>query len=99
MIGYVSGPYSGDGPDDIADNINNARIVARALWEAGHVALCPHLNTAHFEQDCDAKYDDYIKGDLELILGCDFVVMIPGWESSKGATSHWRSRNSISPRR
>jgi hypothetical protein len=81
MIIYISGKYSGD----IDNNIALARKVAIEVWERGHVALCPHLNTAHFEEDCDCSYDDYIKGDLLLIEGCDAILMLPGWQESQGA--------------
>jgi hypothetical protein len=78
---YLSGRYSGD----IHKNIRAAREVAVQLWGEGYPVVCPHLNTAHFEVDCSAKYDDYIAGDLFILNGCDGVVMLPGWEDSKGA--------------
>jgi hypothetical protein len=81
MIIYISGKYSGD----IDNNIALARKVAIEVWERGHVALCPHLNTANFEKDCKLQYDDYIKGDLLLIEGCQAILMLPGWEESQGA--------------
>jgi hypothetical protein len=81
MIIYISGKYSGD----IDNNIALARRVAIEVWERGHVALCPHLNTANFEKDCKLEYDDYIKGDLLLIEGCQAILMLPGWEESQGA--------------
>ena len=81
MILYLAGPYSGD----IDQNIATARAVAISVWEAGHVAICPHLNNARFENDCSLSYDDYIQGDLKIILRCDGVLMLPDWEKSVGA--------------
>jgi hypothetical protein len=81
MLVYVSGRYTGT----IDANIQAARAVAIALWEHGHTALCPHLNTQHFEQDCKASYEDYIRGDLEMVARCDALVMVAGWEESNGA--------------
>ena len=81
MLVYVSGKYSGD----IDANIMAARAVAIDLWEMGHVAQCPHLNTAHFERDCRVPYEAYIAGDLRMVCGCDAMVMIEGWEASNGA--------------
>lgn len=78
---YVSGKYSGN----IDENIHAARLAAIKIWEHGNIALTPHLNTAHFEIDCNCKYEDYIEGDLELLERCDAVVMLPGWEESAGA--------------
>jgi hypothetical protein len=81
MLVYVSGKYTGE----IDANITAARKVAIELWNTGHAVICPHLNTAHFEIDCAAHYDQYIAGDLNMISRCDALVMVPGWEDSKGA--------------
>lgn len=81
MILYIAGKYSGD----VTDNIAKAREVAIKVWESGNVALCPHLNTAHFEDDCKCTYDQFLNGVIALMRRCDGVVMIPGWEESKGA--------------
>ena len=78
---YVSGPYTGE----INENIANARKIAVELWGRGYAVLCPHLNTQNFEIDCTAKYEDYIDGDCRMIDGCDGLVLIPGWEKSRGA--------------
>lgn len=81
MLIYVAGKYSGE----VDTNIAEARKVALALWDAGHAVICPHLNTAHFEQDCRATYEQYLEGDLNMVARVDALVMVPGWEESKGA--------------
>jgi hypothetical protein len=86
MIVYVSGRYSGD----IDTNIQKAREAAIELWERGFVALCPHLNTAHFERDCKVLYATYIAGDLELLEKCHAVLMLKGWKKSRGATMEFK---------
>lgn len=85
MLVYVSGPYTDHATESVERNINDARRVAIELWERGHVALCPHLNTAHFEQDCACTYGQYLEGDLALLARCDAIVMLPRWSESKGA--------------
>jgi len=70
---------------NIDHNINVAKIFAIELWEMGFTVICPHLNTAHFEQDCTCKYDDYLQGDLELLSRCDAIFMLPNWKYSEGA--------------
>ena len=82
---YISGPYS-NGGGSIDENILRARKVAIRYWEMGYTVICPHLNTAHFENDCKLKWEDYIEGDFELIRRSDIVVMLPGWLNSSGAT-------------
>lgn len=81
VIVYISGKYSGD----IIANIDKARAMAIKVWEAGFTALTPHLNTIHFETDCQCSYEDYLDGDVELVKRSDCVLMLPEWEYSKGA--------------
>jgi hypothetical protein len=91
MIVYVAGPYTEytdrDGKThSIDENIETAMTVAADLWSAGHFALCPHGNTAHFEVRCpDVPYQQYIDGDAELLKVCDAILMLPDYECSKGA--------------
>ena len=89
---YVAGAYSPFVDEyhfrrGIDDNIEDAEKMSIRLWEMGFTVICPHLNTAHFEQDCTCKYQDYIEGDLEILSRCDAIFMLPNWEYSKGATA------------
>jgi Domain of unknown function (DUF4406) len=83
MIVYVAGPYRGD----VDGNIARAGAVAGALWEMGHTAICPHLNTAHFDTlRPDIPDKRYLEGDLDLLAVSDAILMIEGWETSSGAS-------------
>lgn len=81
LLVYTSGPYTGN----VGQNIVNARAMAIKLWEAGFAVICPHLNTSHFEQDCNVTHEDFLEGDLRMIEGCDAVLMLEGWEKSAGS--------------
>lgn len=83
MLLYIAGPYRGN----VNANILAARQVAIKLWEQGHVVICPHLNTALFEQDCACTDEDYLAGDLEMLRRCDGMVLLPGWSDSQGASA------------
>ena len=85
MIVYVAGPYRGE----VDRNIQQAREIAIELWQMGHTALCPHLNTAHFEIDCKVEDSRYLSGDLELLCWCGAIVMTPDWEKSTGARGEY----------
>ena len=83
---YLSGKYSADTFDGITKNIMEARKIAVNLWEQGFTVQCPQMNTAHFEVDTKkVSYDDWLKGDLEMEMRCDAVIMLPGWKDSKGS--------------
>jgi hypothetical protein len=74
MLLYVAGKYTGD----VDANIAAARKVAVELWERGHAVICPHLNTAHMEQDCKVDYDAYLLGDFNMISRCDAIGELAG---------------------
>lgn len=83
---YLSGPYTGNGPAERDLNIERAAWTAARLWDMGFAVVCPHMNTARFEERCKvAGYDDFLRADIELLSRLDCVVMLPGWEESKGA--------------
>jgi hypothetical protein len=86
MLIYVSGRYTADDWEERQANIAAARKVAGELWKAGHTALCPHLNSANFEDDFpEIQYEQYIESDLQMVARCDALMMVEGWERSKGA--------------
>ena len=79
---YTAGPYRADTVYGITCNIERARELSAYVWELGHVALSPHLNTALF----DGLVSDqaFLDGTLELMRRADAVVLIPGWQRSEG---------------
>ena len=87
---YISGPYSAGNGRSVEDNIAVARAHAVAAARRGWMPLTPHLNTAHFEVDCpEISNDDWIEGDLAILRllprANAAVLMLPGWEGSRGA--------------
>lgn len=86
MLVYVAGPYSGKTKEDVQFHIDQATDVAGELWKKGYAVICPHANTAHFEDKFPTiSYDQYLKGDFEIIARCDALLLLPNWQDSKGA--------------
>ena len=79
---YVAGKYRDTHPYQIQYHIDCAKEVAMQVWKAGHAAICPHLNSAHFEGLNTEQH--FIDGTLELMKRCDVVLLVPGWETSEG---------------
>ena len=87
---YICGPYTGRDSQETSDNISVARAHAVAAARKGWMPFTPHLNTAHFEEDCpEISNDDWIEGDLAILRllprANAAVLMLPGWELSAGA--------------
>lgn len=79
---YVAGPYTAKASYLVEKNIDIAKELAMDVWKMGAVALCPHLNSQHFE-GC-ASSQAFIDGTLELMRRCDSVLVCPNWETSVG---------------
>ena len=81
---YVAGPYRAATRELIAENIAVARSVAVATARLGWFPLCPHTNTAHFDDDIPGQDQFFLDGTLALMERCDAVVLINGWRYSAG---------------
>lgn len=80
---YIAGPYRAGTEHGVVENIRKAEALAIKVWQAGYVALCPHLNTRLFGGLCPDEV--WLEGDKELLRRCDAVMTIPGWSCSLGA--------------
>jgi hypothetical protein len=77
MIFYLSGPMS-DMPDLNFPAFNEATGRLRMLG-------LQVVNPAELGEAPGWKWRDYLKRDLSLLMLCDGIIMLPGWEKSKGA--------------
>lgn len=80
---YIAGPFRAPDAWQREQNIRRAEELALRVWRLGAVALCPHMNTRHF--DGAAPDDVFLQGDLELLRRCDAVVCTVDWVLSTGA--------------
>lgn len=86
---YIAGPFSAPPfePDPLhAVNINieQASRAALAAWQLGWCVICPHKNTQGF-QHVNIPPEVWYQGDAEILTRCDAILLLHGWESSRGA--------------
>jgi nucleoside 2-deoxyribosyltransferase len=84
---YLAGKYTGKDYFEIEANIQKAKEYALEIWNMGHVCICPHLNTCHFEDHLSLPNEEYIRRDLKIVERCDCVFVMPEWEESSGAST------------
>lgn len=79
---YVAGPFRGPNHWAIENNIRRAEELSLEVWRLGAAAICPHLNTHHYQ----GVLPDYtwLYGDLEILRRCDAMLVVPNWHNSKG---------------
>lgn len=74
---YISGPITGI---DFGNRF--AFSCARnALELCGYEVVDP----SEVQLDDEATWTDYMRADLKLLLDCDYIYMLEGWEKSRGA--------------
>lgn len=75
---YVAGPMTG------MPELNFPAFHAEAnrLRNAGYEVA----NPAEINPDIGAKWQDCMRADIEQLVRCDAIVLLPGWEKSRGAT-------------
>ena len=75
---YIAGPMTGM-PEH---NFPAFHAAAERLRDAGWDVVNPAEN---FGGQTDLPRETYLRTDVALMLGCEAIAMLPGWEDSRGA--------------
>lgn len=76
---YISGPMSGKPEKNRAEFDK----VALEVEQRGYVAVLPH--TKELENDDKATWQQFMREDLKMMMDCDVVVVLDGWQRSPGS--------------
>ena len=83
---YISGPITGR-----ADrNVQAFDHAAAQLSRLGFDSVNPHdvgkeIDTGFFSGD-EARWLAYMRADIKALVDCDALIMLDGWQFSRGAT-------------
>lgn len=75
---YISGKISGLSEKEYKNNFNSAELLLTGL---GYDVV----NPVSYPEIPNGTWEEYMKRDLKLLLGCDYIHMLDGWEDSRGA--------------
>ena len=85
---FIAGPYIGDGTrKSIERNIREAEKYQIELANRRIGFFCPHNHTEHFSSGKGAKAPESFYYELDfryLIDMADAMLVVPGWEQSRG---------------
>lgn len=79
---YVAGPYRGANAYEVELNIREAEAATFELAKAGIVAFCPHTMFRHFDGTLTDEF--WLLASSELMLRCDYLLLLTGWRKSEG---------------
>jgi len=87
---YVSGKYTDVSREAVKRNIHEAELVAQqVLLLTRRIPLIPHKLTSFWDEWgplTEWSHSDWMeKYCLPLLDNCSAIIMVPGWEFSKGA--------------
>ena len=66
-----------------AENCLNGLQASVRVMKAGYAVHCPLLQGLFMQNDFE--YDDIIRLDLAILERCDYLLLMDGWEESRGA--------------
>lgn len=94
-IVYVGGKFTGKNSWEIHRNVFRAESLGMAVAEAGAMPLIPHKNTSNFFGTMTEEF--WYRGTLALLKRCDAMILVSGWEDSKGtrAEVEWARANGM----
>lgn len=82
---YIAGPMTGY----VDHNFPAFRAAAEHLRSKGYDVVSPaemddDLGMTH-EELAEKPHQWFMRRDIEVLLGCDLILFLPGWKHSKGA--------------
>lgn len=82
---YISGPITAQaiGARTVEQNVEAGLEVYWTCLRQGIPAFCPHAAALH-ASSFSVLYEDWLAYDFEVINRCSHVLLMAGWEQSKG---------------
>lgn len=85
---YVAGPLFGPNDWEIRRHIHRAASLGYEVAKLGAYPVIPHTNTGSVFIGTKTP-EFWYEGTLELLRRCDAVILVLGWEDSKGSRAEF----------
>lgn len=80
---YISGKITGLSEEEYKNNFNSAELYLTSL---GYNVV----NPVAYDTIPNGTWTDYMKRDIRLLMGCDYIYMLDNWTESTGAKTEYR---------
>lgn len=80
---YIAGPYRGETPWHVEQNIRAAEVAGLEVARLGAVPVIPHTMYRYFDKSLPDEF--WLDATLHLLRACDAILMLPRWTESTGA--------------
>jgi hypothetical protein len=90
---YIAGPLTAETNKETARNVFNAIRAGQAVASGGFTPIVPHLSWYMEVDGWALTHEEWIDIDLALIDKADMIVMLDGWEDSKGSCQEYDHAN------
>lgn len=87
MLIYIAGPFRGESPWDVEENIRAAEKIGLKVAKAGAVPIIPHSMYRYFDGQLTGQF--WVDATLELLKRCDGILMTRGWKRSEGSKGEY----------
>ena len=98
---YIAGPMTADTRAEVRRHCRAFRDAWDALWDMGHWPHSPCGQSGHRVQlrrelakmppaEVEALYRRWLAYDFSYLDESDAVLLLPGWEQSRGAKAEWQ---------
>jgi len=84
---YTCGPFTAATHWLIKQNVDAAEKYSLEIAKLGAMPVCPHKMTDNFHGLLTPEF--WYEATLQLMRRCDAVLLLPGWDRSKGAMEEW----------
>jgi nucleoside 2-deoxyribosyltransferase len=94
---YVAGPYSADNVIDVLKNIGKGKHFSAQVFKMGMAPFCPWADDIYCQilwgEDLSVK--QFQKASMAWVEVCDAMLLVPGWENSKGTKAEIKHANKL----